>query len=392
MGMLPAGLSKGVIMRNAVLRVLLAGSVGVAVIGWGLGSAVASASPGYYGKSVFVSTTGSAGAADHSCATAAYSSIQDAIEAAPLHGTVFVCPGTYDQSATVDRAVNLVGLGNPVINATGQLYGIGAATSWVTVRGFTVENASNPMLGDGIITAGIVNGTPVPANHVTITDDAALNNLGNGIDLNSTSYSAATHDYAAGNGVGVNISDDLGVLASHNLIADDVAVDNPGGCGLDLAEHTGVGIFDNVVVHNISNDNGLGSPTAPDASSGSGVILADGATVTTGGVYNNLVASNVFNGNGHPGVVLVAGEPGDMNGNVVTGNQIGTNNSHNDAADLHTTGVLVADLTPVTITVTHNVISDNYYGIFTIGAATVTGVHTNLFRHVTHITGHSPTF
>ena len=156
MGMLPAGLSKGVIMRNAMLRVLLAGSIGVAVIGWGLGSAVASASPGYYGKSVFVSTTGSAAAADHSCATAAYSSIQDAIEAAPLHGTVFVCPGTYDQSATVDRAVNLVGLGNPVINATGQLYGIGAATSWVTVRGFTVENASNPMLGDGIITAGIV--------------------------------------------------------------------------------------------------------------------------------------------------------------------------------------------------------------------------------------------
>ena len=146
---------------------------------------------------MFVSTTGGAGAADHSCATAAYSSIQDAIEAAPLHGTVIVCPGTYDQSATVDRAVNLVGVGNPVINATGQVYGIGVATSWVTVRGFTVENASNPMLGDGIITAGFVNGTPVPANHVTIIDDAALNNLGNGIDLNSTSYSAATHDYAS---------------------------------------------------------------------------------------------------------------------------------------------------------------------------------------------------
>ena len=28
-------------MRNAMLRVLLAGSVGVAVIGWGLGSAAA---------------------------------------------------------------------------------------------------------------------------------------------------------------------------------------------------------------------------------------------------------------------------------------------------------------------------------------------------------------
>jgi hypothetical protein len=380
-------------MRNAVWRVLLAGSVCVAVVGWGLGAAVASASPVSFGHSVFVSTTGGAGATGRSCATAGFSSIQAAIEATPLHGTVIVCPGTYDQSATVDRDVNLVGVGNPVIDATGQVYGIGVATSWVTVRGFTVENASNPMLGDGIITAGFVNGAPVVANHVTITDDAALNNLGNGIDLNSTSYSAATHDYAAGNGVGVNISDDLGVLASHNLIANDVAVDNPGGCGIDLAEHSGVGIFDNAVVNNISNDNGLGSPTAPDASSGSGVILADGAMVPTGGVYNNLVAGNVFKGNGHPGVVLVAGEPGDMNGNVVTGNQIGTNNSHNDAADLHTTGVLVADLSPVTIHVTGNVISDDYYGIFTIGAATVVrGVHGNVFRHVTQITGYSPTF
>ena len=377
-------------MRRTMIRALVAGSVGVAVMG--LGTVAASASPGHFGRSVFVATTGSAGAADQSCATAAYGSIQTAIEAAPLHGTVIVCPGTYAGSATVDRAVNLVGVGNPVIDATGQVYGIGVATSWVTVSGFTVENASNPMLGDGIITAGFVNGAPVPANHVTITHDAALNNLGNGIDLNSTSYSAATHDYASGNGVGVNISDDLGVLASHNLIADDVAVDNPGGCGIDLADHTGVGIFDNLVVGNISNDNGLGSPTAPDASSGSGVILADGASVSTGGVYNNLVAGNVFNGNGHPGVVLVAGEPGDMNGNVITGNRIGTNNSHNDASDLHTTGVLVADMNAVTMKVTHNFISDNYYGIFTIGAATVTGVRTNVFRHVTHITGHAPTF
>ena len=38
------------------------------------------------------------------------------------------------------------------------------ATSWVTVTGFTVENASDPTLGDGIITAGFVNGAPVPAN------------------------------------------------------------------------------------------------------------------------------------------------------------------------------------------------------------------------------------
>lgn len=381
-------------MRGALVRLVIASSMGVTLIGWGLGAGTAGASPpGFYGNSVFVSPTGSLGAADNSCASAAYSSIQDAIEAAPPQGSVIVCPGTYEQSATVDRQVNLVGVGDPVIDATGQVYGIGVATSWVSVTGFTVENASNPALGDGIITAGFVDNVPVPANHVTISHDIAENNLGNGIDLNSTSYSTAIDDYATGNGVGINISDDLGVLASHNLIAHDVTDENPGGCGIDLADHTGVGIFDNAVIDNVSNDNGLGSPTAPDASSGSGVILADGASVATGGVYDNVVSGNVFQGNGHPGVVLVAGEPGDMNGNIVIGNRIGTNNTHNDAADLETTGVLVADLSPVTITVTANVISNDYYGIFTIGAtAAVTGTGTNLFLNVTHVTGFSPTF
>ena len=87
------------------------------------------------------------------------------------------------------------------------------AASWVTVSGLTVENASNTSdnaPADGIITAGFVDDVPTPANHVTITGNTVKDNVGSGIDINSTSYSVASKNVAIGNGVGINMSDDLG--------------------------------------------------------------------------------------------------------------------------------------------------------------------------------------
>ena len=149
--------------------------------------------------------------------------------------------------------------------------------------------------------AGFVNDVPTPANHVTITGNTVKDNVGSGIDINSTSYSVASKNVAIGNGVGINMSDDLGVAASHNRIIGNVSDDNPGGCGIALAAHTGMGVFDNVISGNVADDNGLGSPSAPDASAGSGIILADPAPA--GGVYDNQVLGNQFSGNGHAGVL-----------------------------------------------------------------------------------------
>ena len=50
------------------------------------------------------------------------------------------------------------------------------------------------------------------------------------------------------------------------------------------------------------------------------------------------------------------------------------------------------DLSQVTIQVARNFIHDDYYGVFTIGAASVTGVNTNVFHNVTSITGYSAAF
>jgi nitrous oxidase accessory protein NosD len=380
-------------MRPTALRIVVGGAAAAVLASTGLVGIVAAGAGKPWGPGhLYVSPHGVANAPDRSCASASFQSIQAAIEAAPIGGTVVVCPGTYLQSATIDKSLTLEGLPGATVDASGQPYGIGTSASWVTISGLTVENANSTVAGvpdDGIITAGFVGSNPVAADHVTIVHDVTENNVGGGIDLNSTSDSVARDDYSTGNAEGINVSDDLGTPASHNLVSGNVTDRNPGGCGIVLADHSGVGIFDNTIVGNVSNDNGLGTASAPDASSGSGIILAGSA----GGVYDNLVAGNRFNGNGHAGVVLHAHAPGlNFSGNVIERNEIGINNQRTDYADLDTTGVYLGDVSPLTITVTNNLILVDYYGIFTAGTIDVTGSNHNAFFGATAPFGNTPTY
>jgi nitrous oxidase accessory protein NosD len=375
-------------MRHAFVRSALIGMVGTAAaLPWlATGSASAAAS------TVYVAPSGSAGAAGNSCASAAFQSVQAAVDAAPAGGTVIVCAGTYDESVTVATTIHLRGLRGATIDAAGEPYGVGVAAPYVTVSGLTVENASvGGTLADGIVTAGLVNGTMVPANHVTIIGNMTRDNDGSGIDLNSTTGSAAFGNVSTGNSVGINVSDDFDQPAAGNRISGNDTSDNPGGCGIALADHTGKGIFGNVVTGNISDDNGLGTPSAPNASAGSGVILAAPAA---GGVYDNFIAGNTFDGNGHAGFDVHAHAPGlDFSGNVVTGNRIGVNNLRTSEGDPDTTGVYLGDASALTITVTGNVISGDHFGIFAAGGpVTVRGARHNHFRHVSVRFASTPVF
>jgi len=375
-------------MRHAFVRSALIGVVGTATALPLLAAGTASAAT----STVYVSPSGSAGGADHSCASAAYQSVQAAVGAVPAGGTVIVCAGTYHESVTVTKPIRLEGRRGATIDAAGDSYGVGVAAPYVTVSGLTVENASvGGTLADGIVTAGRVNGIMVPASHVTITGNVTKDNAGSGIDLNSTSGSAAYGNRSAGNAVGINVSDDFGQPAAHNQVSGNVTSDNPGGCGIALADHTGKGIFGNVVTRNVSDDNGLGTPSAPNASAGSGVILAAPAA---GGVYDNVVAGNTFDGNGHAGFDVHAHAPGlNFSGNVVTGNQIGVNNLRTSEGDPDTTGIYLGDASPLAITVAGNVISGDHFGIFAAGGpVTVDGGQHNDFRHVAVDSASTPAF
>jgi hypothetical protein len=367
-------------MRSSFLRAGLVGLAGLAAAAV-LVPAADSAAPAT--GTLYVSPGAAAGGADSSCDTAAHTTIQSAVDAAPIGGTVVVCVGTYQESVSIHQRLTLQGEPGAVVDASGTAYGIGIGADHVTVTGMTVKNADladSP--GDGIVT-GVIGGTSdtptvTIGNFATITQNVIFHNAGAGIDVNSSSNDLVSGNRSNTNGIGINVTDDFGTPAAHNTISGNTANDNAGGCGLVLAEHSGAGVFGNVVSGNTADRNGLGTPSAPNASSGSGIILAGGPK---GGVHDNLVRGNRFVNNGHGGVAIHSHAPGgNYNGNVITGNLIGTNNRRTDFKDLRTTGIYVGSVDPLSVVITNNLIRDNAIGIFTAGPVWAKGV--NAFPHV----------
>jgi hypothetical protein len=377
-------------MRTFLKRAALTGALGLTALALVVPAATSAPTPSAV---LYVSPTGTNGGGDTGCTDAGHSTIQSAVDAAQIGGTVVVCAGTYKESVNIGKLLTLSGQPNAVVDATGAMYGIGIGADHVTVTGMTVKNANaKDSPADGIVTA-VIGGTPdtptaTIGNFATITNNVLTANMGSGIDVNSSSNSLIANNRSDGNGIGINVVNDFGSPASHNTITGNTANDNAGGCGLVLADHTGTGVFNNVVTGNTANRNGLGSPTAPNASSGSGIIIAGGPR---GGVHNNLVANNTFIGNGHGGVTLHSHAPGaDFNGNAIVGNLIGTNNTHTDYKDLKTTGIYLGAAAPLSITVTNNLVRDNAIGIFTAGPVTVRGG--GAFLHVTTTVVHISTY
>ena len=111
--------------------------------------------------------------------------------------------------------------------------------------------------------------------------------------------------------------------------------------------------------------------------------------------YDNLVVDNYIAGNELSGVTMHAhtlgpGQFEDLSGNRIVHNTIGKNNNGGDpldgtAKDPSTTGILVFSGTvPVTVTIAHNRIRNNQYGVWlgVRGHVTATLKH-NVFQHVT---------
>ncbi|HET7530920.1 MAG TPA: right-handed parallel beta-helix repeat-containing protein [Mycobacteriales bacterium] len=333
---------------------------------------------------VYVSPSGSATNDDSSCAQATQTSIQTAVDTVSNGGTVIVCAGTYAEQVDVTKQLTLQGQ-SAVIDATGKAYGIGLGADYVTVRGMTVENATSDensgAPGDGIVTASLVGGPPTSSNFATITGNILRNNGGAGIDLQSTHGAIVASNSTSHNGIGINISNDLGGPSRSNRVVGNLSNDN-GFCGIVMADHTGSGIFGNAILGNVANRNG--------AQGGAGILMA--TPTPNGSVRNNTIRGNQMVGNGHAGLEVHVHVTGaDFSGNTVVGNTIGTNNLKGDYKDPKRTGIYVGSRSPLKLTVDRNVIYANYYGVFTAGKVTLRA-WSNGFSHVTKHYGHVTTY
>jgi len=354
------------------------------------------------------------------CGHGAFSTIGAAVGAAASGDTIIVCRGTYPGGVVVSEQLSIVGLGNPVIDATGQNNGVQVLASGSKIEGLTVENA----LGEGIL----VGLGAAPVANVTVSGDTILHNdrgnpsggpittssypqcnvnpatptvpgdCGEGIHLVNAYNSTVVGNHVSANSGGILLDDDNGPTYG-NLVAFNDVSGNTLDCGITIAGHTpevfGGGVHDNTILANQVTNNGV-------AGQGAGVLLASGVPGNIpgvipgigGAVYNNHVEGNFLAGNGLGGVTLHSHSPGEnLNGNTITGNVIGTNNLAPDMDfgpsyfDASTTGVIVTAVSPVSITIEHNVIINDVNGIWigdvTPGAVTATGATSNSFVHVT---------
>ena len=396
------------------------------------GAGVASAgtsSSSHHGGALYVSKHAKASGADRSCGSAAFKTIQSAIKAAPAGGTVVVCRGVYREQVVVAKPLSVQGRGATIDEknvkptlvvsppGAGKLTIFAAVvivSSHVGFSGFKVTNA----LGEGILAAGVT-GT---ISDVSIRHNAVVHNdlgggvppastyfecqaqgqipgdCGEGIHLLSVAWSQVTGNRSADNSGGVLLTDETGPT-HNNLVAGNVITGNATDCGVTAPGHNGnalnskgkrqpsvAGVYKNVIWGNSITNNG-------NKGEGAGVLFANAGPGTAS--YDNLVAHNYIAGNELAGVTMHAhtlgkGQFEDLSGNTVIDNVIGKNNLGGDPLDspaspkdVRTTGVLVfSGGTPVSVTIAHNSISSNYFGIWLSKPVKAKGLRTNSFHHV----------
>ena len=385
---------------------------------------------------LFVSPSGSSGGAGYSCATASYSTIQSAVNAAPAGGTVIVCPGTYTEDVIISQPLKLQGFGatiNGSSTANGQcdqlgpngpsqapcLAAVTIKSSSVQIKDFTVTGAiGEGILATGSLQGGSISNVSITGNRVTGNDTGGAQSpnspypqcnpagpvpgdCGEGIHLMGVYNSVVTGNYDSGNSGGVLLTDEFGPTHD-NLIANNVIKDNLFDCGVTVPGHNPfaldkngnrqpaiAGDYNNVIAGNWITGNGV-------KGQGAGVIFANASAGSAS--YDNLVIRNYIAGNGLGGVTLHAHPvaPGtfeDLNGNNVIQNVIGQNNLAPDmdegpVSPQGTVGVLVYGAVQVSIKIAGNRIFNNSIGIWLGTGTNVTAT----LRHNRFVAVGTPVF
>jgi hypothetical protein len=390
-----------------------------------LSTAAASTSWSHGGHTLTVSTRGTD---QGHCRWSPCRTLGYALTQAGPNDTIVIRPGIYRESGNANvvtpgltgLSIRSVGWGRTVINAAGNANGILIQASGVSVTGLTVKNANlEGILAEPPLSSWPAGPTSPPAgiSHVTIAGNVVVHNdqaydtslppdaacpssltdaddCGEAIHLLGVSWSRVIGNNVSHNVGGILVSDGgFGISvgpAAHNLIAYNRSTDNLFDCGITLPGHdprgvatTGpnagqpqpnlAGVYDNLVVRNVSNGNGAAG-------------LLDAAPYPGAASYDNVFADNSASGNGNSGFVLHSHAPlQDVSGIVVVGNRFGPNNlaGDPDTGVTSSTGVMLLSVAvPTKIVVAGNKIFNNVNGIAFNNLMTVVG-H-NRFVNVTN--------
>jgi parallel beta-helix repeat protein len=319
------------------------------------------------------------------CATIGY-----AVSQAKAGDTISVAAGTYTESVLIQKRLALVGH-EASVDAAGHDNGIvisGTAAANTSVRGFTIEHAGL----EGIFAVqttdlSIVDNTLMHNDAYGPFDPRCVNepdDCGEALHLQSVTDSTVSDNLVQNNVGGILLTDENGPT-SGNTITGNRVLDNTLDCGITLASHwfqlgspaaAGVGgVYDNQVLHNVSNGNGA---------AGIGVFAGPPGAAA----YGNVVSGNTAMHNGLPGVAIHGHAPFQyLDDNVINNNTLASNGPDEDdvPGDDQPTGIaLFSAVVPIAhTTVANNRISDEHYGIFAYNALTISGLPSNKFSSVT---------
>ncbi len=343
------------------------------------------------------------------------------VSIAPPGSTIYVeaSKGAYQDGVTITKQLTLIGLNNPVLDATFSPTGngfllSGPGASGSVVRGFTVINAKF----EGILAQGTPSGIPI--RNVYIAHNVVKNNntgfaaqsdgecaspapnipgdCGEGIHLWTATDSTVLDNTVSQNAGGILLTDEFGPT-HRNTIANNRIFDNPFDCAITLAGHNGNavatsganagkpqpslgGIYDNTIRGNVVTGNGI-------KGEGGGILMA--AAGPGAGVYDNQVRNNWSVGNGLSGVVIHSHFAfQDLNNNQITGNHFALDNLTGDhdfsPADDEITGILIASGLAPGLTgppppakilgtiITGNTFTDLHFGVWALNGQVGAGV------------------
>jgi nitrous oxidase accessory protein NosD len=311
--------------------------------------------------------------------------IRHAVDMAGAGSIIDVAPGTYAEQVTITRDVFLDGHG-ATIDASGNINGIvvsGAGASGSTVQNFTVENA----IGEGILAVstadlGILNNTVVGNDrgvNTTVTPECAPSgaipgDCGEALHLMGVASSRVTGNDVHDNVGGILLTDETGPTHG-NFVSGNTIHDNAEDCGITLPSHNPLattdpsqaGVYDNVVLGNVSERNG-----------GAGVGMFAPAPGMAS--YDNQVIGNTLRDNGEAGVAIHGHAPGQkMSGNIIVGNTISGNGVDPDADSGGPVGIAILTIDPSSGTIASNKIDDEQFGIFVNGPFAIDGLESNSF-------------